>query len=158
MPNSNSCFRIIKREKDDPHGAEGFFIHELLVDPDGVVRKWKAGISIGAATVESLRDFYELVLMAFSYPVISHKDLAARKVQIRLESATTPANLIHEHSVDPRITKAPVCLTCKLPLCGKMNEEGILTCWLLPDHEGDHAQGVHTWPDSPTLKKWGGSP
>lgn len=86
MPLRNSQFRVVHRTKQDPHGVEGYFIHELYVRADGTVSGWRAGISAGAKTPVELRGVIQQIQRALDLPVIEHKDLRDGKVQLPREA------------------------------------------------------------------------
>ncbi len=75
MPLHNSVFRIIHRTAADPHGVEGYFLHELYLAPDGTLRGWRAGISLGAPDFWVLKDHVIRLIDAFRYEPIEHRDL-----------------------------------------------------------------------------------
>jgi hypothetical protein len=75
VPLENSIFRIIHRTANDPHGAEGYFIHELYMRKDFTIRGWRAGVSVGAKDLEILKDHMIRVIDAFNYEPISYRDL-----------------------------------------------------------------------------------
>ncbi len=86
MPLHNSVFRIIHRTAQDPHGAEGYFIHELYLSPDGTLRTWRAGVSSGAPDLLVLKDHMIRVIDAFRYEPIKYRDL-----QTGLKISLTPS-------------------------------------------------------------------
>jgi hypothetical protein len=76
MALKNSRFRIVRRRPTDPHGVDGYFIHELYVDTSNRVTTWKAaGLSLGASSIDQLKEDMKKVLEAFNYPPIEHSDL-----------------------------------------------------------------------------------
>jgi hypothetical protein len=84
MPLPHSVFRIIKREATDPHGAEGYFIHELYVNADGTMRGWRAGVSIGDKDLSVLKDHLIRVICAFNHEPIKYQDLLTKGFRISL--------------------------------------------------------------------------
>jgi hypothetical protein len=75
MPLENSIFRIIHRTSENPHGVEGYFIHELYMRQDGTVRGWRAGVSVGALSIHNLKEHMIRVIDAFNYEPINYIDL-----------------------------------------------------------------------------------
>lgn len=76
MPLHNSRFRIVHRTKEDPHGVEGYFIHEIYVKPDLTVNGWRAGFTFGFPSVKTLMLGMEQVIEAFHYEPIEYVDLS----------------------------------------------------------------------------------
>jgi hypothetical protein len=154
MPIKNSHFRIVKREKDDPHGVEGFFLHELFVNPQGKVTSWRAGISLGGRSVEQLQSFYTFLGEAFKHPFLNHKELTSGTATINIDTPQ-PSKLprLHTHQIDPD-SKSPLCHICGISLCGKLEPSLAFVCTLPSDHSGFHRQDQTIWPDSPDLRSW----
>jgi hypothetical protein len=89
MPLNHSVFRIIKREATDPHGAEGYFIHELYVNADGTMRGWRAGVSIGDKDLGVLKDHMIRVICAFNHEPIKYQDLTRPGFRVSLSNIET---------------------------------------------------------------------
>lgn len=75
MPLENSIFRIVHRTAENPHGVNGYFIHELYTRPDGTIIGWRAGVSLGALDIQTLKDHMIRVIDAFNYEPINYLDL-----------------------------------------------------------------------------------
>jgi hypothetical protein len=85
MPLKNSRFRIIHRLPIDPHGVEGYFIHEIYVQEDLTVTGWRAGVTIGARDINVLKDHVIRAIEAFNHEPISYKDLSTHGFKLPTE-------------------------------------------------------------------------
>jgi hypothetical protein len=69
-------FRIVHRTKNDPHGVEGYFLHELFIKDDGTVTGWRAQIAPGRPAIPALAAHMANLVDAFRHPVLEHRKLS----------------------------------------------------------------------------------